>query len=221
MNNWIDDTGWVHYHPKSDSRQKSDGFGDSPHHTGFYITAKILNGALTKADRLNFIRGFELRIHKNGFMRHPRTLLPDGSPQFCNRDQLMTILYPIRVILGHKKARMVYDKTSMLLWPHQWLHMKRQLGEPVGRFTKWFCELFERPDADSDGWSKNNSSIIKNHYRYEVAKAVDQTSQNKRNAERFGRMFNVADRFKEYFTYKHDKDRDNPPPLHLLWFKYE
>lgn len=221
MNKWIDDTGWVHYHPSDDykNRQITDGFGDSPHHTGFYITPMIWNTGVSKELQKKFILGYHLRNALKGFVRHPRTRLENGEFQYCGKDQIY-ILYAIRILVGYKEARIAYDKTSIFPMPHQWLFVKRQLGEKVWLPIRWLCDSLEVFDILFDLISPNNSSIIKNHFRYELAKREQPTVINRFNAWALRELIDVKLVFKQYFTYKHGP-KDSPPPIHLEWFSYE
>lgn len=216
MDKWFDDTGWLHYHPNTDERHFTDGFGDSPHHTGFYFTAKILTNTLSVEEQANFKKGFALRNTDRGLTRHPRNILEDGSLELCNRDQMMAILFPIHAIMGRDVAREVYAKTKLKpMFPNNWLHMQRQMGNKVFYPVKIAAESTEFLDVAVDKISPNASSIIKNFLRLEIAD-FDATFLTGRWSETLNKAFDRAEWFEKYFTYKHASDH-NPPPVHLAW----
>jgi len=92
MGPWFDEYHWLHYHSAKDpdGRQKTDGFGDAPFHTCFYLAGLIFYLGFDKKAFTNgleiyreaFMSGLLERIgfhedeHPYKLIRHPRTLAP-------------------------------------------------------------------------------------------------------------------------------------------------
>ncbi len=234
LDGWKDDTHWLHYHHKNDPqrRQQSDGFPDSPHHMGFFVTALFFLNKFKTQNTSWFIRGWKVRnLAPTHFMRHPRTGEENDPRKRWNRDQLTPILYPLAQKFLSKRAYLTYDivRKSAPWWeflqPHHLVHFQLCLNEPVKPWLRFIADLFEIGDTVIDIWNKRKakvfadwpfSSIVKTIYRNVIALEVSSTKLAQFNQRLIAKYLEPQKAFEGYFTRKHHHS-DQPPPIHLLW----
>jgi len=232
---WIDDSFFLHYHPSEDSRHYTEGFGDSVHHTGFYVTGLILLDALDDETHDFFLHGIEIRDYPQGLIRHPRTILEDGSFELCNRDQFTPFLFAANHV-DPDFAKEIYSKMKddLKLLSHHKVFFERSLGLPVSYLRRLMADSLELVDTVVDklgewaiplnlkflsGRNGIDSSIVKNGCRGAISLANQPTFMAKVNWWFLNKCFDLIATFTRYFTFRHNKTNDNPPPVHLIWLR--
>ena len=224
MEDWFDDSHFIHYHNRDDVRQFTDGFGDSPHHTGFYLSALILLGYFDNDDAQRFLNGLKLRTTSEGLARHPRNILDDGSLELCNRDQFTPLLFVIHHVNPALAAAIWEGNKSnlVLFFPNNRVHFSRARNKKSFyqfRLLGDFCELWDTLfDIFGSAGNGRDSSIIKSIYNCTIAKTRYPTFLTKLNWWMINKFLKPAEAFTRYFTHKHSGD-DSPPPIHLAWIK--
>lgn len=229
FNQWIDNTGWVHYYPQSDARQYSEGFGDSPHATAFYIVGSVHAWLKPKDMEAKFTDGAITRNAPKGFIRHPRTINHElGRHQTINRDQSL-ILWPLRMYQPYIAAQayefLMKKKWVEFLWPHHRIFLERAMGFKTNYILRLVGDVFEAlsyltdyivpTPTDRGKKNRSDSSKVKNVFRVFCAMHNQPTFITRwlwKKIKKSGKK-----PMRDYFTFAHYEDIDSPPPLHLLW----
>jgi len=213
---WVDSSHFLHYHHKSDSRHYTDGFGDSPHHTGFWLTAMLLNKSNEYLCQLYLRPGIEIRLiivdGKAKFQRHPR----NSPDDYWNRDQLTSMVYPMAECGMAEEAKEALNAHQGLLWPQQWMNFERSLNIKHNYIVRLIADSFECIDAIVDWFSGDHSSNIKNVYRLTIASIRYPTFLTKVAVWILKLNREPKDVMEEYFSRAFSKE-DTPPPIHKDW----
>lgn len=233
LDNWQDDTHWLHYHHKDDARkrQQNEGFPDCPHHTGFFVTALIFLDKYKLVNTGWLGRGWGKRLELTHLVRHPRSGRENDPRKRWNRDQLTPILLPLAVTLRTGRSEKAYRRVrkSAPFWeflqPHHTAHFARCLGHKVNFVWRFFADLFEIADTCLDIYKKKRadvyaewpfSSIVKSVYRNVVALRANSNRLTRFNQRLIAKHLEPQRAFEGYFTRKHHHS-DQPPPIHLVW----
>jgi hypothetical protein len=241
---WIDDTHWIHFHHSDDPRHWSDGFGDSPHHTGFLLTALILlddTGHPPYSEE--FIDGLYERLREDYVLiRHPRTKSDDDRRVVVNRDQMTPLLFVINYF-DSTLARKIYEanKDNLVLLPLHRNFFDRCIEKKNNYLWRLFCDFLEIWDTIFDIWNLNvgrsrkfrnvyvingpsqyginstDSSIIKSYLRSVISRLRYPTFLARTNAWLLRKTINIPASFSRYFTFRFNWGVDTPPPIHLVW----
>jgi len=244
LEDWIDDTGWIHYHHSDDQRHFKDGFGDAPHHTGFWMSGLILLDDEDEFIAESFYNGFQLRLQPDGtLIRHPRILDDMDRPVVINRDQMTPILFAVHHY-SPEIAKSLYNnnRRNLTLLPLHTSFMYRCMGVKKNYLYRLFGDFLEIWDTIFDIWNLHmgrsrefrnvfvieggdkykingvDSSIIKSYYRSVISRLRYPTFLAHWNAKLLSWAINVQASFSRYFTLRHN-DIDSPPPIHLVWFR--
>lgn len=206
----FDPTHWLAFFEPGSEKEKN-GWGDQPHHTGFWVTAQILRG---KTAPHQFITGYHIRRGgaKKGppdtFLRHPLVFTR------MNRDQLTPLIFPLHEC--SIDTSWMIKKYAGLLFPHQWMHFQRSRNIQRHYLIRLFCDFFECLDSISDWFSDSESSQIKNVYRLVIAEHRYPTFLIKTAKWLLTRRVDPWKAMETYFTRKFSDD-ERPPPVHLEW----
>jgi hypothetical protein len=243
LEDWIDDTHWIHYHHSDDPRHFSDGFGDSPHHTGFWMSGLILLGEEDEFTADSFYNGYIIRVQPDGtLIRHPRTKDDLDRPVVINRDQITPLLYAVNYF-HEEEARDLYErnKKNLVLLPLHRNFLYRSMGIKLNYLYRLFCDGLEIIDTLFDvfnlhvmaseyknvfvidghgkhGINGTDSSIIKSYFRSVISRTRFPTFLARLNGWLLRKCINIPASFSRYFNYSHN-DIDSPPPVHLIWFR--
>jgi len=206
--NWIGKDYWLSLYPVDHPLHEKELLNDTPHHTGFLVTAMILKGQ--KAPEW-FDDGFDLRIDiaegKLSFIRHPNIDTP------MNRDQLVPLIFPVEDYAGSVYCEMLIKKYAGPLFPHQWMHFQRSMNVKRNYFIRLACDFFECVDSIVDWFSDSESSQIHNIYRHAIAYHRFPTFLSGVSRFLFTLRIDPWATITEYFT----RHFEEPPPIHLAW----
>lgn len=244
IKNHLDDSNWLHYHHKDDPRQKTDGFGDSPHHTGFAFSPLFEMGYVDEDLKKRLYEGYRARMTENGLIRHIRTI------EAWNRDQFVSAIHMLKYVVGATKARFLYQiyRNKLKMGPGHKAYCERVLE--IRDSWRWVGDIAEvidtcfdifndkiiltvipwlkkklKPKSKSlldkilDAFSGRNgidSSIIKNFMRSHYNNELDHSWRTAFNWWFLNKAFDRTEVFTRYFTFKHGGD-DRPAKIHLVW----
>ena len=210
---WVDDSHFLHFHHRADPRQLTDGFGDSVHHTGYWLTATILNKSNEYACSLYLRPGILQRMEVDAFRRHPRV---EGHTKYWNRDQLTSIIFPMQECGLGNEAKLALNKHSGILWPQQWMHFQRSLNIKHFYLVRLFTDVFECIDSITDWFSESESSYVKNVHRLVIANIRYPTFLTGL-ASWLLKLDREPNEVMELYFSRAFEARDTPPPIHIPW----
>jgi len=205
---WIGKDHWLSLYPVDHPLHEKELLNDTPHHTGYLVTAMILNGEeIPKWFKPGFYRRATNENEK--FIRHPKI------DTRMNRDQLIPIIFPISNQISTGEAEILIKEYSGPLFPHQWHHFERSRNVRHNYFIRLICDFFECIDSISDWFSNSESSQIKNIYRLVIADRAYPTFMVGVAKWLFVRKVDPQAVMNEYFTRYFPLQ----PPIHLAWTK--
>lgn len=234
---WWTNEGGIRYHHKSDPRHAPDGFGDSIHHTCFFLYALLKLNLLFTREEQQF-RDFYFARLRNGIF--DRDYKGEDS---ANRDQLTPAIPVISNLLGTGFATKALSLVRKVKWwefiqPHHIVFFRRARNKSTIYPLRFIGDLFELVDSWFDviklkkmtkkyqkektyslEWHTNgvDSSIIKTVLRNITATDYQPTFLAKINNKYIARRLDPKSSFTRYFSFSHQPDLDNPPPIYKVW----